>query len=76
MKSVIFVALLLLQATPGSGPVTADPQYFRYQRTITAPAGDGQKCAVIDPQIFPHAAPSLKDLRVYQSGREVPTLSL
>jgi hypothetical protein len=27
---------------------------------------------VIDPQIFPHAAPSLKDLRLYRDGREIP----
>ncbi len=27
---------------------------------------------MIDPQIFPHAAPSLKDLRLYQDGHEVP----
>ena len=53
-------------------PATADPQYFRYQRTITVAGGPGQSCAVIDPQIFPHAAPSLKDLRLYQDGREVP----
>lgn len=71
MKSVLF-ALLLWQASPGAPPATADPQYFRYQRTITVPAGTGQSCAVIDPQIFPHAAPSLKDLRLYQAGHEIP----
>ena len=68
----MLIALLLWQATPGTEPATADPQYFRYQRTITTPAGAGQSCAVIDPQIFPHAAPSLKDLRLYQDGHEVP----
>src|SRR5580658_7712360 len=55
----------------GSEPPTADPHYLRYQRTINVPAA-GQSCAVIDPQIFPHAAPSLKDLRLYQDGHEVP----
>ena len=34
--------------------------------------GAAQSCAVIDPQVFPHAAPSLKDLRLYKNGREVP----
>jgi hypothetical protein len=72
VKSVIVLGLFLWQATSGTGPVTADPQYFRYERTVTVPAGAGQSCAVIDPQVFPHAAPSLKDLRLYQSGREVP----
>jgi hypothetical protein len=52
--------------------VASDPQYSRYQRTVIASGGDGQNCAVIDPQIFPHAGVSLKDLRLYQGGREVP----
>jgi hypothetical protein len=51
--------------------VASDPQYLRYQRTVTT-SGAGQNCVVIDPQIFPHAAPSLRDLRLYQDGREVP----
>jgi len=72
VKSAILLALLLWQATPGAEPVAADPHYLRYQRTITVPGGAGQSCAVVDPQIFPHAAPSLKDLRLYQDGREVP----
>jgi uncharacterized protein DUF3999 len=72
VKSAILLALLLWQATPGAQPAAADPQYLRYQRTITVPAGAGQSCAVVDPQIFPHAAPSLKDLRLYQDGHEVP----
>jgi hypothetical protein len=77
VKSAILLAFLLWQATPGSEPAAADPQFLRYQRTVTipsstVPSGPGQSCAVIDPQIFPHAAPSLKDLRLYQSGHEVP----
>ncbi|MEO6805653.1 MAG: DUF3999 family protein [Edaphobacter sp.] len=72
MKSAILLAMLLWQATPGMEPVTADPHFLRYERTITVPVGAGQSCAVIDPQIFPHAAASLKDLRIYQEGRELP----
>jgi hypothetical protein len=72
VKSALFLALLLWQATPGAEPAAADPQYLRYQRTITVPGGTGQSCVVVDPQIFPHAAPSLKDLRLYQGGHEVP----
>ena len=72
MKSAILLAMLLWQATPGIEPVTANQQYLRYERTITVPTGSGQSCAVVDPQIFPHAAPSLKDLRIYQDGRELP----
>ena len=72
MKHVLLVALLLWQAKPGPEPVSSDPQYLRYERSVAVTAGSGQNCAVIDPQIFPHAAVSLKDLRLYQDGREVP----
>jgi Protein of unknown function (DUF3999) len=72
VKSAILLALLMWQATPGAEPVSADQQYLRYERVVTVPTGSGQSCAVIDPQIFPHAAPSLKDLRLYQDGRELP----
>jgi hypothetical protein len=71
VKSAMLLALLLWQATSGLEPVASDPQYLRYQRTVTT-SGAGQNCAVIDPQIFPHAAPSLKDLRLYQNGHEIP----
>jgi Protein of unknown function (DUF3999) len=72
VKFALFLALFLWQAVQSSEPVAADPQYLRYQRTITLSSGAGQSCAVIDPQVFPHAAPSLKDLRLYQGGQEVP----
>ena len=72
MKPAILLALLMWQATPGAEPVSADQHYLRYERVVTVPTGSGQNCAVIDPQIFPHAAPSLKDLRLYQNGRELP----
>ncbi len=72
MKQVLLLAVLLWQATSNSEPVSADAQYMRYQRTVTVNNGSGQSCAVIEPGVFPHAAPSLKDLRLYQAGREVP----
>jgi hypothetical protein len=72
VKPVFLLAFLLWQAIPGSEPVTADPQYFRYERTVTVDGGAGQSCAVIDPQVFPHAAASLKDIRLYRDGREIP----
>jgi hypothetical protein len=68
----MLLAVLLWQAAPGTAPVTANPQYLRYQRAVTVAGDSGQSCAVVDPQIFPHAAPSLKDLRLYQDGREIP----
>lgn len=75
MKSLLSLALLLLwQATPqNQAPDPApDRQYLRFQRSITLPEGPGPTCAVIDPQIFPHAAASLKDLRLYQTETTPP----
>jgi Protein of unknown function (DUF3999) len=73
LKSALLFALILWQTTPQQ-PVsaTAAQQYFRYQRTITLPADLGPVCVVLDPQLFPHAAPSLKDLRLYQDIQEIP----
>jgi hypothetical protein len=71
LKSAILLTLLLWQASSGPEPIGSDPQYLRYQRSITT-SGSGQNCAVIDPQIFPLAAPSLKDLRLYRDGHEIP----
>ena len=72
MKSLLLALLLWQAVSPGLSTSVADPQFFRYQRTITLPAGTGQACVVIPPQIFPNAAPSLKDIRLYQERREVP----
>jgi hypothetical protein len=74
MKPVLLALLIFWQAGAGA-PSTAPhviQQYSRYQRTITLPSGAGQTCAVIDAQMFPHAAPSLKDVRLYQGAEELP----
>lgn len=73
MKSA-FLALLIFWQTASPAPKAPHDvqQYSRYQRTITLPAGAGQTCAVIDAEMFPHAAPSLKDLRLYQGTQELP----
>ena len=80
-RRAALLALLLWQSAPPTDPPIATPEPMRYQRAIALPPGAGQACAVLDGQIFPHAAPSLKDLRVFspQGGvsrdgppREVP----
>jgi hypothetical protein len=78
VKAVFLFGLFLWQAAAAApGIPTAEPQYFRYERSVSLPPGAGQSCAIIDAQIFPNAAPSLKDLRLYQTlsgqpAREVP----
>lgn len=75
MKSALLLALLSLLAA-GAPAQTANPRYFRYQRSVAAPAA-GQACAVLDAETFAHASASLKDLRLYDgigtaTPREVP----
>ncbi|GGA66573.1 hypothetical protein GCM10011507_17610 [Edaphobacter acidisoli] len=76
MKAVLLLALLFWRAVPTSVAQTADPHYFRYERSVAA-TGAGQACAVLDAQTFAHAAASLKDIRLYEgigtsTPREVP----
>ncbi len=54
-----------------SQPVTPDARYFHTQRPVTV-TNAGQSCAPLDAAAYAHAAPSLADLRLYASGREVP----
>lgn len=72
MKAVALLALLLWQAAAANEPPVAQPQYLRYLRTLTVPAGTGQACAVLDAAIFPHAQPSLLDLRIFPTGAAQP----
>ena len=75
MKLLPFAALLLWQAVAGDSVPRASPQYFHYQRTVTAPSA-GQTCAVLDAEAFTHAAAALRDVRIYPAGapgaREAP----
>ncbi|GGG79006.1 DUF3999 family protein [Edaphobacter dinghuensis] len=73
MKSALLALLIFWQAAGVAPKLSPDVrQYSRYERSIALPAGAGQTCAVIDAQMFPHAAPSLKDVRLYQNEQELP----
>jgi Protein of unknown function (DUF3999) len=70
VKLALLLTLFLWQAVTGPEASTPDQHFLRYQRSVSLPSGPGQNCVVIDPQIFPHAANSLKDLRLYQDGND------
>lgn len=73
MKPTVLALLIFWQAgAPAPKTPLDSSQYSRYQRMIALPGGAGQTCAVIDAQMFPHAAPSLKDVRLYQGAQELP----
>ena len=68
-KPVLASLFLLFQATPHP---EASPQHLRYERSIRLPGSvnslAGETCAVLDAQVFAHASPSLKDLRIYSGN--------
>src|ERR1039458_459486 len=76
MKAAALLGFLLWQGVPANEPPPATPQFMKYERGLSVGAGTGQACAVLDAQVFPHAAPSLADLRIFPTpagiGREVP----
>ncbi len=75
MKLSSLAFLVMWQVAGGGSVPIANPEYFRYQRTVTVPTA-GQACAVLDATAYAHAGASLKDLRIYPAGapgaREIP----
>ena len=76
MKAAVLFAFFFFQAAAREEPPVAKPEYLRYERSVKVAAGAGQACAVLDPGIFPHAAPALKDLRIFpvddMNAHEIP----
>jgi len=81
-KPALLWLLFLWQASPQSAvpvaPGSVAPSVrFRYQRAIhlapesSSAAKPVQACAVLDAEVFAHAAPSLKDLRLYSGATEI-----
>ena len=66
------LGLLLWQ----SAPHPTDPaSHFRYRRSLTlsqSPSSAAQACAVLDANVFAHAAASLKDVRLFSGSTEIP----
>ena len=70
MKGAALLAVLLWQAAAANEPPVAEPGTMRYERAIRVAGGErqggaGQACAALDAAIFPHAAPSLTDVRIF-----------
>jgi hypothetical protein len=69
MKAVLLlVGLSLWQGVAGNEPAVARPDAMRYERALHVAAATGQACAVLDGQIYAHAAPALADLRIFAAG--------
>jgi len=69
----VLLSLMLLQVPDATNP--GKSTFSRYRRRISPIAG-GQACTVLDAATLSHAAPFLKDLRLYGSSagdsREIP----
>src|SRR5664280_3039744 len=71
MRAAALLAILLWQAAAaGNGTPVAEPGTMRYERAIrvaggAGQGGAGQACAALNAMIFPHAAPSLTDVRIF-----------
>jgi hypothetical protein len=78
MRAAALLAILLWQVAAANEPPVAEPGTMRYERAIRVAGGAGQACAALDAAIFPHAAPSLADVRIFPAAaagaavREVP----
>ena len=74
MRLLAFVLLLFWQLPDSPPAPKPESRFFRYQRAVdlhAATAGT-PACAVLDAAIYAHAAPFLKDLRLYTGTRELP----
>jgi len=57
----------------GSTAPPAEPRYFHILREIQLPApSTTQACTLLDEDVFAHAAPALRDLRLYNAAHELP----
>src|ERR1700686_2255564 len=74
LNPVLLAALLLAQVGAQIGQTApAAPDHLRYQRAVLLPpARQSQACATLHAQVFAHAAPSLKDLRLFNGTAELP----
>ena len=73
MRAAALLAILLWQVAAANEPPVAEPGTMRYERAIrvaggAGQGGAGQACAALDAAIFPHAAPSLTDVRIFPAA--------
>lgn len=74
VKSVLLGLVLWQIGGHATQAPVASQQHLRFKRVVMVATseGAGQACAVLDAQVFAHALPSLKDLRLYAGKTEVP----
>lgn len=68
---ILAAALLIALASAAGDPEPAIP-YFKQVREVSVSTPDRQSYIIIDAAIWSHARPDLSDLRLYDSGAQVP----
>jgi hypothetical protein len=74
MKMFLLICAAAVLSVPqplvGSGPLGRS----RWQRVLTGPASrpQAEQCVIVDADLYAHAAPGLRDVRLVQGGVEIP----
>jgi hypothetical protein len=71
-RAAAWLLLLPAMLSAQDGGPAAEQRHFQYERAVTTSEGTGTACAVLDAAVFAHAAPALKDVRLYRGQTEVP----
>ncbi len=66
--ALLVVAGITAQA---AGPAV-EIRHLRDERPVSVADGNGAACVVLDAAVYSHAAPSLKDVRLFRGTAEVP----
>ncbi len=70
----LLLGLLFWQAAPEGDTAKPEPHRFLFKRALVAPVSttQGSACLILDAGVYAHAAPALKDLRLFAGTHEVP----
>ena len=74
MKFLLPIPLAALLFVPQPASVSGPLARSRWQRVLIAPQplSEAEQCVVVDADLYAHAAPGLRDVRLVQDGHEIP----
>lgn len=72
--AAILAALAVVPVAKGQRVDAVPVSAARWQRILVPPANNptAEQCALVDADLYAHAAPGLRDVRLLQDGRELP----
>ncbi|AFL89537.1 hypothetical protein Terro_3320 [Terriglobus roseus DSM 18391] len=74
MKMLVQLGVAALLFVPPPATPTGPLARSRWQRVLTAPQplSEAEQCVIVDADLYAHAAPGLRDVRLVQDGYEIP----